>query len=96
MENHPVVLMPVSSELPFEHDADITSIDRGLEVVRAQWSMMGIPLLGFPAVSVPTGTHDGLPVGVQVLGQRFGEAAILDAAEVLEAHFGRLTPIDPA
>lgn len=95
MEETPVVLMPVSAELPFEHDADIASVERGLEVVRAQWSMMGIPLLGFPAVSVPTATHDGLPVGVQLLGQRFGEATILDAAESLEAHFGSFTPIDP-
>ena len=95
MQHTPVVLMPVSAELPFEHDADIASVERGLEVVRAQWSMMGIPLLGFPALSVPTGIHEGLPVGVQLLGQRFGERAILDAGATIEAHAGALTPIDP-
>jgi amidase len=57
--------------------------------------MMGIPLLGVPALSVPTGIHEGLPVGVQLLGQRFGERAILDAGATIEAHAGALTPIDP-
>jgi amidase len=46
-------------------------------------------------VSVPTGVVDGLPVGVQLAGQRFREDTILDAAEVLEARCGPLTPIDP-
>jgi amidase len=91
----PVVLMPVSAELAFEHDADISSLERGLEVVQAQWSMMGIPLLGFPAASVPTGIQGGLPVGVQLLGQRFEESSILDIAEIIEAHCGGFTPIDP-
>lgn len=95
MDRCPVVLLPVSAELPFEHDADIASVERGLEVVSAQWSMMGIPMLGFPALSVPTGVAEGLPVGVQLLGQRFGEDAILDAGEVLERRAGTFTPIDP-
>lgn len=95
MQRLPVVLMPVSAEAPFEHDADHSTLERGLEVVQAQWSMMGIPLLGFPAVSVPTGVVDGLPTGVQLLGQRFGEGAILDAAAVVEQHAGTFTPIDP-
>jgi amidase len=95
MEEYPVVVLPVSSEQAFEHDADVVSIERGLEVVQAQWSMMGVPLLSFPAASVPTGIANGLPTGVQILGQRFGERAILDAAEVIECCAGVLTPIEP-
>ncbi len=51
--------------------------------------------MGFPAVSVPTGVADGLPVGVQLIGRRFREDAILDAAEVIEARCGPLTPVEP-
>ncbi len=95
MQDYPLVLLPVSAEQAFEHDADISSIESGLRVVAAQWSMMAIPTLGFPAISVPTGVSNGLPVGVQLLGRRFREDVVFDAAEVVEARSGVLTPIDP-
>jgi aspartyl-tRNA(Asn)/glutamyl-tRNA(Gln) amidotransferase subunit A len=37
-----------------------------------------------PAVSVPAGLHDGLPVGVQLVGQFAREFELLDLAEQLE------------
>ena len=95
MQDYPLVLLPVSAEQAFEYDADISSIESGLCVAAAQWSMMAIPVLGFPAISVPTGVADELPVGVQILGRRFREDAVFDAAEVIEARCGVLTPIDP-
>ncbi len=43
------------------------------------------PLAGLPAVSVPAGRdRNGLPVGVQLTGKRFGEADLLAAAGCLE------------
>ncbi len=57
--------------------------------------LSAVPTLGFPAVAVPTGTVAALPVGVQLLGQRFREDTVLDAAKVIEARGGALTPIDP-
>ncbi|AHY46959.1 Asp-tRNAAsn/Glu-tRNAGln amidotransferase A subunit and related amidase [Rubrobacter radiotolerans] len=96
MQNYPLVLLPVSAEQAFEHDADISSIERGLEVVAAQWSMMAIPMLGFPAMSVPTGISNGLPAGVQLLGRRFREDTLFEAAEVIEARCGTLTPVSSA
>ena len=43
-------------------------------------------LAGLPALSLPCGTDDaGLPVGVQMIGPRFGEARLLEAAAALEA-----------
>lgn len=89
------MLLPVSAEQPFEQDADIASVERARLVMAAQWSMVAIPMLGFPAISVPTGVVDGLPVGVQLLGRRFREDTVFDAAESLEARSGVLTPIDP-
>ncbi len=95
MERYSTVLLPVSAEQAFEQDADISSVDRMREVMAAQASMMAIPLLGFPALSVPTGVAGGLPVGVQLLGRRFDEDGILDAAEVIERRAGTFTPVDP-
>ena len=95
LERYPLVLLPVSAELPFEQDADLASVERTRQVIAAQWSMMAIPLVGFPAVAVPTSVSDGLPLGVQLLAQRFREDLLLDAAEVIEGRAGRFTPIDP-
>lgn len=95
MERYSTVLLPVSAEQAFEQDADIASVESMRRVMAAQASMMAIPILGFPALSVPTGVAGGLPVGVQLLGRRFDEDGILDAAEVIEARAGTFTPIDP-
>ena len=95
MERYPAVLLPTSAEQAFEQDADIASVESMRRVMAAQASMMAIPVLGFPALSVPTGITDGLPAGVQLLGRRFDEDGILDAAGVIEARAGTFTPIDP-
>ncbi len=94
MQDYPLVLLPVSAEQAFEHDADIVSIERGLRVVAAQWSMMAVPVLGFPAISIPTGVADGLPVGGQLMGRKFREDTVFDAAGVIEARCGALTPVE--
>lgn len=95
LQDCPLILLPVSAEQAFEQDADIRSVDSMRRVMAANWSMMAIPMLGFPALSVPTGVANGLPVGVQLLGPRFREDMVLEAGEVIEARAGVLTPIDP-
>ena len=43
-------------------------------------------LLGLPAISIPCGfTKARLPVGLQIVGKRRGEAAVLRAAAAFEA-----------
>ena len=41
---------------------------------------IGANLAGLPAMSVPAGFVDGLPVGMQLIGRRFGEVDILKLA----------------
>ena len=42
-------------------------------------------MAGLPGISVPAGlSHDGLPLGLQLLGQPFDEARMLNAAQFLE------------
>jgi aspartyl-tRNA(Asn)/glutamyl-tRNA(Gln) amidotransferase subunit A len=47
-----------------------------------------MPLAGLPAVSIPCGLSDGLPVGFQIAGPAFSETRILDAAYALERAIG--------
>jgi aspartyl-tRNA(Asn)/glutamyl-tRNA(Gln) amidotransferase subunit A len=42
-------------------------------------------LTGQPAASVPCGfTHDGLPIGLQIVGRRFDDVTVLRAAAAFE------------
>ncbi len=43
-------------------------------------------LAGLPALSMPCGLVNGLPVGVQLIGPRFGEARLLSAAHGYQQH----------
>ncbi|WP_106400781.1 amidase [Actinocorallia populi] len=88
-----VLLTPVSAEPPFEQDADILDGARSRSLFAAQWPMTAVPVLGFPAVSVPTGLSDGLPIGVQLIGGRFTEDLLLDTAQAIEDRGPRLTPL---
>jgi aspartyl-tRNA(Asn)/glutamyl-tRNA(Gln) amidotransferase subunit A len=47
-----------------------------------------MPLAGIPAVSIPCGLSDGLPIGIQIAGPAFGENRILGAARALEQAIG--------
>ena len=41
-------------------------------------------LAGIPAISIPCGLSEGLPVGLQLAGPAFGDNRLLDAAHALE------------
>ena len=45
-------------------------------------------LAGIPAISIPNGLSEGLPVGFQLAGPAFSENRILDAAHALEKAIG--------
>jgi Asp-tRNA(Asn)/Glu-tRNA(Gln) amidotransferase A subunit family amidase len=50
------------------------------------WCVLALPanLAGLPAASIPIGTgHDGLPIGLQVLGRRWADATVLRAAAAI-------------
>ena len=53
---------------------------------------MAIPVLGLPAMAVPTGVSGGLPVGVQIHADRWHDIHCLDAGSAIESVVGTLTP----
>ena len=55
---------------------------------------IGASLVGIPAISIPAGMVDGLPVGLQLTGRPFAEVDVLRAAHAyqLETDWHRLWP----
>jgi amidase len=78
-----VALQPFPVEQPYP-----TEINGRLFDHYTQWFYLtyAITLTGLPAISVPCGfTRAGLPVGLQIVGRRRQEAAVLRAAAAFEA-----------
>lgn len=87
-----VPAFPISVEFPSEIDG---------EAIRSQldWYPFTFPfsLTGQPAISVPAGwTTENLPVGIQIIGRRFEDKAVLKLAAAFESArpwAGRRPPI---
>ena len=84
-DRYPVLLMPVSFELPFRVDQDQLGEDAMADMLRAQSPLVSTAILGLPGLSVPVGMADGVPLGVQLAAARFREDLCLAAGEAIEA-----------
>ena len=74
---------PFPVEQPYPTEINGEALDN-----YTQWFFLtyGITVTGLPAISVPCGfTRGGLPVGLQIVGRRRQEAAVLRAAAAFEA-----------
>ena len=95
LERNPVLLLPVSAELPFPDGLDLESGAAFERVLQAQLTQVALPVMGMPCLAVATGLVGGVPVGVQVVAARFREDLCLAAGEAIEAHGVPPSPIDP-
>jgi amidase len=92
LAEHPVVLSPVCCERAWTLDEDISRVD---QIALAMRMVVPVNILGLPACAVPVGCDGGLPQGVQLIGARFREDLLLDAAQAMEDRAPARTPIDP-
>jgi amidase len=92
---YPLVVGPTWTCLPWPAGADLEP-QTGLRLVldTARFITPG-NVLGLPSVALPMGLVDGLPTGVQIYADLWREDLCLQAAEIIEAGVGSLTPIEP-
>jgi amidase len=95
LEQWPILLIPTAFEAPFPQEVATRSASAVSGIRESMMPSAVLPILGLPALAVPTGTDGGLPTGVQLVADRFREDLILEAGQVLENAFGLLTPIEP-
>ena len=95
LSKYPVLITPVSGELPFTQQLDVKSESDFENIMKAQLTQLAIPALGLPALSVFTGFSRTTPVGVQLIGGRFREDILIAAGKDIER--SGITPecIDP-
>jgi len=60
------------------------SLEDPLQLYLADANTVPVNLANLPAISVPAGTEDGLPVGLQLVGPAFGERTLIRTANQLE------------
>lgn len=95
LQEYPVLLMPVSGELPFPDHLDRKDEASFARVWQAQVSQIAIPFMGLPGLTVSTGLVGRIPVGVQLVSGRYREDLCLLAGEAIEAGGTPAAPIDP-
>jgi aspartyl-tRNA(Asn)/glutamyl-tRNA(Gln) amidotransferase subunit A len=77
-----IVLTPASATVaPTVEEADAASLERWTTAnTRHPWSTAGVP-----ALVIPCGLHDGLPVGLQIVARRWRDETALRAGAAYQA-----------
>jgi len=95
MQEYPLLICPVSAELPFADQQDLRSEEVFEAMMEAQLTQLGLPLLGLPGLTVSTGMVGKPPVGVQLIAGRYREDILLDAGAAIEKGGTPASPVDP-
>jgi aspartyl-tRNA(Asn)/glutamyl-tRNA(Gln) amidotransferase subunit A len=80
-EKYDALITPTSPTLPFKIGE---KVDNPLQMYLSDVCTLPINIAGVPAISIPAGFGDGLPIGMQIIGKPFGEETILKVAYAYE------------
>ena len=83
-----VLAMPTTPQTAHAHEPELGRleiIDRALNMLS---NTAPFDVTGHPALSVPAGTDDGLPVGLMLVGERFDDETVLRAGNAYEQAVG--------
>jgi len=95
LAKYPVLLLPVSSELPFPDGLDLQGPAGFERVWQGTLVMRALSAMGLPALTVSTRLFGSIPVGVQLVASHFREDLCLLAGKAIEAGGIPPSPIDP-
>jgi aspartyl-tRNA(Asn)/glutamyl-tRNA(Gln) amidotransferase subunit A len=84
-ENFDFIVTPTAPTVAFELGSKTGD---PLAMYLNDYCTVPMSLAGTPAISIPSGLSEGLPVGFQLAGPAFSENRILDAAHALEQAIG--------
>ncbi|MFC1928041.1 Asp-tRNA(Asn)/Glu-tRNA(Gln) amidotransferase subunit GatA [Chloroflexota bacterium] len=76
-EKYDALVTPTSPTVPFKIGE---KIDDPLQMYLSDVCTLPINIAGLPAISIPAGFADGLPIGMQIIGKPFSEETLLKIA----------------
>ncbi|MNO40884.1 Glutamyl-tRNA(Gln) amidotransferase subunit A [compost metagenome] len=82
-QKYDVVIGPTAPTTAFKLG---TQIEDPLTMYLNDILTIPVSLAGIPAVSIPCGFAEGLPVGLQIIGKEFDESTVLRVAHAFEQH----------
>ncbi|MBB3112177.1 aspartyl-tRNA(Asn)/glutamyl-tRNA(Gln) amidotransferase subunit A [Paenibacillus phyllosphaerae] len=82
-ENYDLIIGPTAPTPAFKLGAQVND---PLTMYLNDIVTIPVSLAGVPAISVPCGFADGLPIGLQIIGKAFDERTVLRAAHAYEQH----------
>jgi aspartyl-tRNA(Asn)/glutamyl-tRNA(Gln) amidotransferase subunit A len=80
-EKYDALVTPTSPTIPFKIGE---KLDDPVQMYLSDVCTLPINIAGVPAVSIPAGFGNGLPIGMQFIGKPFGEETLLKAAYAYE------------
>ena len=85
-EKYDVLLTPTAPNVAFEIG---TKSNNPLEMYLADICTVSVNIAGLPAISIPCGVNgDNMPIGMQLIGNKFEEEKILNTAYAFEQEYG--------
>jgi aspartyl-tRNA(Asn)/glutamyl-tRNA(Gln) amidotransferase subunit A len=81
-EKYDVLISPTMPILPFKFGE---KIDDPLKMYQIDIDTVVANLAGIPAISIPIGFNDGLPIGLQIMANEMGEQTLFDVASFFES-----------
>ena len=80
------IIAATNPDVSFDADGPLPGVFGGIDAGPGNNGRLTFPanLHGNPAISIPAGTLDGLPIGLQVVGRHFSEQQLLDLALTVE------------
>jgi amidase len=88
----PVLLTPVSGQLPFPDHYDTSSPETFAKVIEAQMPQIAPPFMGLPGLALTTTRTPTHPIAIQALADRGNEHILLDVADLLAPEIPAVTP----